>query len=241
MDAHHVFLAYSKKVTKIFQNLFKNVCTNVSRINIFFRKHQFFSTLAGIDLKFCPPWKIFQLPYWNCSLSVFLYQFKQSLFPNMFSFFKNSRHWARKNRPSFKTFPAGLSKLFSTCPEDQSGKKIVPFCFLSFPDIARNLCGLCSKFFSADLSKKNSICPRKPYKFLQKKNILSNKNTFVISYWNIEQIISGFLAKNFLQVCKNSILPLHTKSSGNFFSDTFTALHRSWTLSEYFPAIFGFF
>ena len=54
MDAHHVFLAYSKKVTKIFQNLFKNVCTNVSRINIFFRKHQFFSTLAGIDLKFCP-------------------------------------------------------------------------------------------------------------------------------------------------------------------------------------------
>ena len=64
---------------------------------------------------------------------------------------------------------------------------------------------------------------------------------FVISYWNIEQNISGFLSKIFLQVCKNSILPLHTKSLGKFFSDTFTALHRSWTLSECFPAIFGFF
>ena len=71
MDAHHVFLAYSKKLTKICQNLFKNVCTIVSRINSFFRKHQFFYHLRTLSWSFALPGKIFQLPYWNCTLSVY--------------------------------------------------------------------------------------------------------------------------------------------------------------------------
>ena len=159
MDAHQVFLAYSKKVTKICQNLFKNICTNVSRINIFFPKTSIFLSLSDIELKFCPPGKNFPTALLKLHSESLLYHFKESLFRNMFSFFKNSRHWARKNRPSFKTFPAGLSKLFSTCPEDQSGKKIPTFLFLI-------LSGHCAKFvwplfkvFSADLSKINSICP----------------------------------------------------------------------------------
>ena len=150
MDAHQVFLAYSKKVTKIYQNLFKNICTNVSRLNIFFPKTSIFLSLSDIELKFCPPGKNFPTALLKLHSECLLYHFKESLFRNMFSFFKNSRHWARKNRPSFKTFPAGLSKLFSTCPEDQSGKKN-SYLFVSYP--FRTLREICLAFVQSFFSR----------------------------------------------------------------------------------------
>ena len=125
------FLAYSKKVTKICQNLLKNVCTNVSMINSFFPKTSFFYHFRTLSWSFALPGKTFQLPYWNCSLSVYYINLRKIYSPICSVFLGNPRHWARKNRLSFKTFPAGLSKLYYTCPEDQSGKKI-SYLFVSY-------------------------------------------------------------------------------------------------------------
>ena len=74
------------------------------------------------------------------------------------------------------------------------------------------------------------------------KKLLSEKNMFITSFWNIEQFISGFLPKSFRELCESAILPLHSKTLGKIsFSETFTVFHQSWSLRKFVPAIPGYF
>ena len=207
----------------------------------FFPKASIFYHFRTLSWSFALPGETFQLLYWNSSLSVYYINLRK-IYSTICSVFLRV--------PDIEQEKIGLLSKLSR--QDSQNcivrvRKINPeknfrtFLFLI-------LSGHCAKFvwplfkvFFSRFVKKKFYMSIETIQIFPKKNLLSNKNMFVIYYWNIEQNISGFLAENFLQVSKKSILFLLTKTLGNFFSDIFTALHRSWTLSESFPAIFGFF